>query len=99
MPRKKEKLIKALQINFNSLAAICDVELWKYTPLAVGMEFEYYGRVWLSPTYAITITDSVDMLFDLTEEPIHLIENIFKQLQWNGQLIWASYTSDGSVVV
>lgn len=39
------------------------------------------------------------MLFDLTEEPIHLIENIFKQLQWNGQLIWASYTSDGSVVV
>lgn len=45
MPRKKEKLIKALQINFNSLAAICDVELWKYTPLAVGMEFEYYGRM------------------------------------------------------
>lgn len=44
MPRKKEKLIKALQINFNSLAAICDVELWKYTPLAVGMEFEYYGQ-------------------------------------------------------
>lgn len=45
MPRKKEKLIKALQINFNSLAAICDVELWKYTPLAVGMEFEYYGQL------------------------------------------------------
>lgn len=44
MPRKKEKLIKALQINFNSLVAICDVELWKYTPLAVGMEFEYYGQ-------------------------------------------------------
>lgn len=44
MPRKKEKLIKALQINFNSLAAICDVELWKYTPLAVGMKFEYYGQ-------------------------------------------------------
>lgn len=44
MPRKKEKLIKALQINFNSLAAICDVELWKYTPLPVCMEFEYYGQ-------------------------------------------------------
>lgn len=69
MPRKKEKLIKALQINFNSLAVICDVELWKYTPLAVGMEFEYYGQ-YDNPrtTNAITITDCVDILFDLTKQ-------------------------------
>lgn len=69
------------------------------TPLSLSVWNLSIMDVWLSPTNAITITDSVDMLFDLTEEPIHLIGNIFKQLQWNGQLIWASYTSDGSVVV
>lgn len=96
MPRKKEKLIKALQINFNSLAAICDVELWKYTPLAVGMKFEYYGQ-YDNPEqrYNYHRLCGHAVWSNKTEESIHLIGNIFKQLKWNGQLIWVSYTSDG----
>lgn len=92
MPRKKEKLIKALQINFNSLAAICD-----NTPLSLS--------VWnLSIMDSMTIPEQRYNYHRLcghtvwsnkTEESIHLIGNIFKQLKWNGQLIWVSYTSDG----
>lgn len=41
------------------------------TPLSLSVWNLSIMDVWLSPTNAITITDSVDMLFDLTEEPIH----------------------------
>lgn len=96
MPRKKEKLIKALQIILIPLQLFVMLS-YGNTPLSLS--------VWnLSIMDSMTIPEQRYNYHRLcghavwsnkTKELIHLIGNIFKQLKWNNQLIWVSYTSDG----